>query len=128
MSDKHVIRTTLISTVAAMLLLAAPAAARPTIDVNNAAAAASSELLEYVTTYNADADDYNTALAEMEPDELAATGWEPDSKIVRWAIDGCDRETNYRALCDWSVVFADGTEDEDIYEVLVTRKGHYIIR
>lgn len=116
------------ATIVASLVSVSSALARPTIDVNKAESAMRIEADKYVAEYNSDADDYNAALADTDADELAARGWEADSKIVKWSVDGCDQETSYRALCDWSVVFANGAEDEYTDDLVVTRKGRYVLR
>lgn len=95
--------------VAALLFVSpANASARPRINLDKAEHA----VTEYASDFNPpDPEDY-------DPDAIHSTGME---------IIGCDVETRYRVICDADLEWEDGGVDEIVLNVIVTRRGNYIV-
>jgi hypothetical protein len=108
----------------------AMASQRPTIDVDRADRAERAVTAASVESINADIDELVAELAALAPEEIddSPDAVAVDPKIVDWSVDGCDRETQYRALCDWTVTYADGSTEDGVDEVIVKRNGRYIVR
>lgn len=112
-------------------LLPATAGARPTISPERARAAALAAENDWVQGYNDYANEWNADLAEMsEQDRESMAGGDPEGVeaellITRVTMDDCDRETAFRALCDYTEYLSDGTTNDGTWEVIVRRNGRY---
>jgi hypothetical protein len=110
---------------------ATPAMAqRPAMDLDRAEHMERVVTAESVKRINADIDELTADLAALTPEEVddSLDALAIDPKITAWTVDGCDQETRYRALCDWTVAYADGSTEDGTDEVIVKRNGRCLVR
>ncbi len=99
---------------AAALLASAPAAlaSRPQLSLT----AADTAVADAVAAEMAAQNDLNAYL-----DEVGADG--PSVTITSYATYPCDRDTQYRALCDYTFSYSDGTSCDDTLVVTEAKVG-----
>lgn len=130
MQLNRIARISTLATIVASLTLAAPAMAmaRPTINLDRADAAEHAAIVSHVEEWNSDVDDQLAILPLLDPEDQLEAQAEILPTIVGWTLDGCDQETIYRAVCDWTLTYSDDSTEDGSDDVIVKRNGRYIVR
>lgn len=108
-------RTAALLISAALLAIPATAVARPTLSLAAANNAANAAIAQNVADWNALLADI---LANPPVDPNQYTG-----SVISYNLDPCDRETAYRALCDFTENYSDGTSCDDTLVVIESMRG-----
>jgi hypothetical protein len=99
-----------VAAVLALLLLPAMASARPGLSLAKADQAASTAVVAHASAWNAE-------LAEiLASDEVNPA--QDTSAVVTHTVYPCDRETAFRALCDYTYDWSDGTSCDYTLEIV----------